>query len=119
MLNSGSVATTRFAPTITSTSGSCCRHVSQFDVGGVSVRRYDQSWWTVLAWMCCPGECHRLGSSPYLATDYTIYELCLPSECGIGMSLDLADPRSYRKDSGIFVSTAPAEEPAAMTFTVL
>ena len=41
ILNSGSVATTRFAPTITSTSGSCCRHVSQYEVGVVSVRRHD------------------------------------------------------------------------------
>ena len=68
-----------------------------------------------------PGICGvGFGSSPYLATEsHTIYELCLPSECGLGMSLNLADPRSYRKDSGIFVSTAPAEEPAAMSFTVL
>ena len=40
-------------------------------MGGVSVRRYDHSWWTVLAWMCCPGECHRLGSSSILATGHT------------------------------------------------
>ena len=38
--------------------------------------------------ICCVG----FGSSPYLATDYTIYQLCLPSECGMGMCLNLADP---------------------------
>ena len=27
------------------------------------------------------------GSSPYLATDHTIYVLCLPSERGMGMSM--------------------------------
>ena len=57
------------------------------------------------------------GSSPNLATDYTFYELCLPSERGMWMSLNLADPRSNRKYSGMFVSTAPAVEPAAMSFT--
>ena len=33
------------------------------------------SRWTVIAWMCCPGVCLRLGSSPNLATDHT------PSMC--------------------------------------
>ena len=49
---------------------------------------------------------------------HTFYELCLPSERGFGMNVDLADPVSSRKFCGIFVSTAPAVEPAAMSFTV-
>ena len=39
------------------------------------------------------------GSSPNLATDHTIYELCLPFERGMGMSMDLADPVSSGKHS--------------------
>ena len=42
---------------------------------------------------------------------HTIFELCLPSVRGMGMSMPLAVP-------GTFVSTAPAVEPAAMSFTV-
>ena len=34
------------------------------------------SWWTVIVWKCCPGVCLRLGSSPSLATDHTIFVLC-------------------------------------------
>ena len=71
-------ATTGFAPTITSTSGSSCRHVSQCEVGVVFVRRLCPSRWTVSARKCCPGVCLCSGSSPYLATDHTIYGLCLP-----------------------------------------
>ena len=40
------------------------------------------------------------GSSPNLATDHTIYELCLPSVRGMGMSMNLADPVSSGKYSG-------------------
>ena len=58
------------------------------------------------------------GSSPNLATDHTIYELCLPSERGMGMSMNLADPVSSGKYSGKCVSTAPVAEPTAMSFTV-
>ena len=58
------------------------------------------------------------GSSPNLATDHTIYELCLPSVRGMGMSMNLADPVSSGKYSGTCVSTAPAAVPAAMSFTV-
>ena len=49
---------------------------------------------------------------------HTIYELCLPSERGMGMSMPLADPVSSGKYSGTCVSTAPAVEPATMSFTV-
>ena len=59
------------------------------------------------------------GSSPNLATDHTIYELCLPSERGMGMSMNLGDPVSSGKYSGTCVSTALAVEPAAMSFTVI
>ena len=62
---------------------------------------------TVLAWKCCPrgvpppGICGvGFGSSPNLATDHTIYELCLPSERGMGMSMNLADPVSSGKYCG-------------------
>ena len=48
----------------------------------------------------------------------TIFELCLPSVRGMGMSMPLAVPVSSGKFSGTFVSTAPAVEPAAMSFTV-
>ena len=58
------------------------------------------------------------GSSPNLATDHTIYELCLPSERGMGMSMNLADLVSSGKHSGKCVSTAPVAEPTAMSFTV-
>ena len=40
------------------------------------------------------------GPSPNLATDHTIHELCLPSERGMGMSMNLADPVSSGKYSG-------------------
>ena len=59
------------------------------------------------------------GSSPYLATDYTIYGLCLPSERCLGMSMYLVDPVSSGKYCGTCVSTAPAADPAVMSFTVL
>ena len=58
------------------------------------------------------------GSSPNLATDHTIYELCLPSERGMGMSMNLADPVSSGKYSGTCESTAPVAEPTAMSFTI-
>ena len=51
-------------------------------------------------------------------TKHTIYELCLPSERGFGMCMDLADPVSSGKYSGTFVFTAPVEEPTLMSFTV-
>ena len=40
------------------------------------------------------------GPSPNLATDHTIYELCLPSERGMGMSMNRADLVSSGKYSG-------------------
>ena len=49
---------------------------------------------------------------------HTIYVLCLPSERGTGLSMHLAVPVSSGKYSGTSVSTAPAVEPAAMSFTV-
>ena len=62
--------------------------------------------------------CVGFGSSPNLATDHTIYKLCLPSERGMGMSMNLADPVSSGKYSRKCVSTAPVAEPTAMSFTV-
>ena len=49
---------------------------------------------------------------------HTIYELCLPSERGFGMCMDLADPVSSGKYIGTFVFTAPVAEPTVMSFTV-
>ena len=49
---------------------------------------------------------------------HTIFELCLPSERGFGMCMDLADPVSSGKYSGTFVFTAPVAEPTLMSFTV-
>ena len=49
---------------------------------------------------------------------HTIFELCLPFERGMGMSMLLAVPVSSGKYSGTSVSTAPAVAPAAMSFTV-
>merc|ERR1719374_508450 len=58
------------------------------------------------------------GPSPNLDTKHTIYELCLPSERGMGMSMNLADPVSSGKYSGTCVSTLPVYEPTAVSFTV-
>jgi len=58
------------------------------------------------------------GPSPNLDTDHTIYELCLPSERGMEMSMNLADPVSSGEYSGTCVSTAPVAEPTVMSFTV-
>ena len=67
-----------------------------------------------------PGICGvGFGSSPYLATDFTIYELCLPSERCMGMSMNLVVPVSSGKYCGTCVSTAPAADPAVMSFPVL
>ena len=49
---------------------------------------------------------------------HTIYELCLPSERGFGMCMDLADPVSSGKHSGISVLKAPVAEPTVVSFTV-
>ena len=46
------------------------------------------------------------------------FELCLPSECGLGMSLDFVVPVSTGKYSWTFVSTAPVAELFVMSFTV-
>ena len=51
-------------------------------------------------------------------TKHTIYELCLPSERGFGMCMDLAVPVSSGKYSGTFVFTAPVAEPTLVSFTV-
>ena len=58
------------------------------------------------------------GPSLNLATHHTIYELCLSSERGMGMSMNLANPVSNGKYSGTCVSAAPVAEPTAMSFTV-
>ena len=49
---------------------------------------------------------------------HTFYELCLSSVRGMGMCMSLAVPVSSGKFCGTCVSTAPAVEPAAMSFTV-
>ena len=49
---------------------------------------------------------------------HTIFELCLPSERGFGMCMDLADPVSSGKYSGFFVFTAPVAELNVVSFTV-
>ena len=49
---------------------------------------------------------------------HTIYELCLPSERGFGMWMDLAVPVLSWKYSGTFVFTAPVAEPTFLSFTV-
>jgi len=57
-------------------------------------------------------------SSPNVAAKHTIYELCLPSERGMDMEMNLADPVSGGDYSGTCVSAAPTFEPAVMSFTV-
>ena len=57
------------------------------------------------------------GSSPNLATDHTIYELCLPSERGLGISMDF-QTFSSGKYSGTCVSTAPVVGLIVISFTV-
>ena len=59
-----------------------------------------------------------VGPSLDLATDHTIYELCLSSERGMGMSMNLADPVSSGKYSLTCVSAAPVAEPTEMSFEV-
>ena len=51
-------------------------------------------------------------------TKHTIYELCLPSERGFGMCMDLADLVSSGKYSGTCVFTAPVAEPTVVSYTV-
>ena len=46
---------------------------------------------------------------------HTFYELCLPSECGLGMSVD---PVLSGKYSWTFVSTVPVAVLFVMSFTV-
>ena len=46
------------------------------------------------------------------------YVLCLPSERGMGMRMNLADTVPSGKYSGMCVFTAPFAEPTAMSFTV-
>ena len=105
----GSTATTRFALTSTSSrfklmasvavrSGSCICTVTRL------------SRWTVSAWMCCPGVCLASVLHP------TRQRITPSMSCACllsvrWMSLNLADPRSIGKYSGIFVSTAPAVDP--------
>ena len=50
----------------------------------------------------CNGELmdNAFGPSPSLATDRTICELCLPSERGMEMHMNLADPVSSGKYDG-------------------
>ena len=51
-------------------------------------------------------------------TMHTTYELCLPSERGFGMCVDLADPVSSGKYIGTFAFTAPVAELIVVSFTV-
>ena len=58
------------------------------------------------------------GSSHNLAMDHIICELCLSSERGMGISMDLADPVSRGKYSGMCVSTGPVAESTVMSLAV-
>ena len=58
------------------------------------------------------------GSSPNLAMDHIICELCPPSERGMGLNTNLAYLVSSEKYSGTCVSADPVAEPAVMSFTV-
>ena len=60
----------------------------------------------------------RLRFFTQLGNGYTIYELCLPSARCMGISMILVDPVSSGKYCGTFVFTAPAADPAVMSFTV-
>jgi len=51
------------------------------------------------------------GSSPNLATDHTTYEMCLPSQKGMTMTMNLADPVKGGSYSGKCVDTPPKSEP--------
>ena len=90
-------------------------------VGGVSVRRQGHQGGPCYFGSVPPPGCCGVGfgSSPYLATDYIFYGLCLPSVRCMGMSMNLVDPVSSGKYFGTCVSTAPAADPAVMSFTVL
>ena len=55
------------------------------------------------------------GPSPNLVTDHIIYELCLPSERGMGLSTNLAYTVSSEKYSGMCVSTGPVAELTVMS----
>ena len=76
------------------------------------------SRWTVIAWKCCPGGVPPLWFFTLGNESHSFYELCLPSERGMGMSMPLAVPVSSGKFGGTCVSTAPAVEPDMMSFTV-
>ena len=81
---------------------------------GVMTIKVDRDSVEVLPWGVPPPRFFtQLGNG-----SHTIYVLCLPSERGMGMSMHLAVPVSSGKYSGTSVSTAPAVEPAAMSFTV-
>ena len=81
---------------------------------GVMTIKVDRDSVEVLPWSVPPPWFFtQLGNG-----SHTIYVLCLPSERGMCMSMHLAVPVSSGKYSGTSVSTAPAVEPAAMSFTV-
>ena len=72
----------------------------------------------MIAWKCCPGGVPPLWFFTLGNESHSFYELCLPSERGMGMSMPLAVPVSSGKFGGTCVSTAPAVEPDMMSFTV-
>ena len=75
------------------------------------------SWTQLLACplLCMSGEVPQV---PILVNGDMPFELCLPSECGLGMSLDFVDPVLSGKYSWTFVSTAPVAVLFVMSFTV-
>ena len=68
----------------------------------------------------CPLLCMSGGvpQVQFLGNGDMPFGLCLPSECGLGMSMDFVDPASSGKYSWTFVSTAPVAELFVMSFTV-
>jgi len=51
------------------------------------------------------------GTSPNLATKHTTYEMCLPSQKGMTMTMNIADPVQKGKYNGKCVDTPPEPEP--------
>ena len=51
-------------------------------------------------WKCCPGVSPFRFFTQFGSSSHTIYELCLPSERGMGMSMILVVPVSSGKYCG-------------------
>ena len=76
------------------------------------------SSWTQLLpcpFLCISGEVPQV---QFMVNGDMPFELCQPSECGLGMSLDFVDPVFSGKYSWMFVSTAPVAVLFVMSFTV-